>query len=164
MSKSERQSTVEGLADTLKTAPTIYVTDFSGLAVEKITELRRRLRSAGGRYLVVKNTLAERALAVNSVTGLDEFLSGPTGLVLAGDDPLPTAKALLEFSQTAENRPAVKAGRIDGRIVEPTYIRRLGELPSREELLGQMAGALNGVLYQVVGALEALRDQRQAAS
>ncbi len=114
--------------------------------------------------MVVKNTLAERALAANQVEGLAEHLAGPTGLVLAGDDPLPAAKALLEFAKTADNRPAVKIGMVDGKVVEAAYVRRLGELPSREELLGQFAGALNGVLYQMVGALEALREQRQAAS
>lgn len=164
MSKTERQAEVEALSEQLKSSPNLYVTDFSGLTVGRMTELRRRLRAAGGRYIVVKNTLAERALVANQVEGLGPHLAGPTGLVLAGTDPLPVAKALLEFARTAENRPAVRAGRVDGRLVEPAYIKRLGELPSRPELLAQFAGALNSILYQVVGALEALRAQRQAAS
>ncbi len=164
MSKTERQDMVESLTDQLKTSPNLYVTDFTGLTVDRMTDLRRRLRAVGVRYVVVKNTLAERALAANQVEGLAEHLAGPTGLVLAGDDPLPAAKALLEFAKTADNRPTVKIGMVDGRVVEAAYVRRLGELPSREELLGQFAGALNGVLYQMVGALEALREQRQAAS
>jgi len=164
MSKTERQDAVVALSAELRTSPNLYVTDFTGLTVERMTELRRRLRAVGVRYIVVKNTLAERALAANAVEGLAPHLAGPTGLVLAGDDPLPAAKALLEFARTADNRPAVKAGMVDGRVVAPAYVKRLGELPSREELLGQMAGALNGILYQMVGALEALREQRQAAS
>jgi large subunit ribosomal protein L10 len=164
MSKTQRQEQVEALSAELKTSPNLYVTDFTGLTVGRMTELRRRLRAVGGRYVVVKNTLAERALAANQVEGLAGYLAGPTGLVLAGDDPLPVAKALLEFARTAENRPAVRVGMVDGKVVEAAYVRRLGELPSREELLGQFAGALNGVLYQMVGALEALREQRQAAS
>lgn len=164
MSKTERQAQVEALSAELKSSPNLYVTDFTGLTVGRMTELRRRLRAVGVRYVVVKNTLAERALAANQVEGLASHLAGPTGLVLAGDDPLPAAKALLEFAKTAENRPAVKIGMVDGRVVEAAYVRRLGELPSREELLGQLAGAFNGVLYQMVGALEALREQRAAAS
>lgn len=164
MSKEQRQTQVEALQEQLKASPTLYVTDFTGLTVDRMTDLRRRLRAVGGRYVVVKNTLAERALVANAVEDLGPHLAGPTGLVLAGDDPLPAAKALLEFARTADNRPVVRAGRVDGRVVEPAYVRRLGELPSREELLGQFAGALNGILYQVVGALEALRDQRQTAS
>lgn len=164
MSKTERQDMVVALSAELQTSPNLYVTDFTGLTVERMTELRRRLRAVGGRYIVVKNTLAERALAANDVKGLADHLAGPTGLVLAGTDPLPAAKALLEFARTADNRPAVRAGMVDGKVVEPAFVKRLGELPSREELLGQFAGALNGVLYQMVGALEALREQRQAAS
>jgi len=164
MSKTERQDMVVALSAELKSSPNLYVTDFTGLTVERMTELRRRLRAVGVRYIVVKNTLAERALAANDVEGLAPHLAGPTGLVLAGDDPLPAAKALLEFARTADNRPAVRAGMVDGKLVEPAFVKRLGELPSREELLGQFAGALNGVLYQMVGALEALREQRQAAS
>lgn len=159
MSKTERQATVEALTADLATSPNIYVTDFSGLNVLKMTEFRRRLRAAGVRYVVVKNTLAQRALAANGITALDAHLTGPIGLVLAGDDPLAAAKVVTEFAREHE-KPAVKGGLVDGKLVEPAYVKRLGELPSREALLGQFAGALNGILYQMVGALEALREQR----
>jgi large subunit ribosomal protein L10 len=161
MSKPERQTKVEALTERLGTSANIYVTDFSGLDVGKITELRRRLRAAGARYLVVKNTLAQRALAANRISLLDDHLAGPTGLVLAGDDPLPAAKVLGDFAKEHQ-KPAVRIGLVDGKAVDPAYVKRLGELPSRDALLGQFAGALNGVLYQVVGALEALREKRQA--
>ncbi len=82
-------------------------------------------------------------------------------MVLAGDDPLPAAKVLGEFAKEHQ-KPEVRAGLVDGRRSTPAYVKRLGELPSREVLLGQFAGALNGILYQMVGALEALREKRQA--
>jgi large subunit ribosomal protein L10 len=66
-----------------------------------------------------------------------------------------------DFAKENE-RPTVKGGWLDGRAVEPAYVKRLGEIPSREVLLGQLVGGLNGILYQMVGALEALREQRQA--
>ncbi len=163
MSKTERQATVDALAAELQTSPNIYVTDFSGLNVLKMTEFRRKLRAAGARYIVVKNTLAQRALAANNIQAFDVHLKGPIGLVLAGRDPLAAAKVIGEFAKTHE-KPRVKVGLVDGKAVEPAYVKRLGELPPREALLGQFAGALNGILYQVVGALEALREQRQAAS
>ena len=159
--KTERQTQVTALTDSLKGSPDIYVTDFSGLSVSKITELRRRLRAAGARYVVVKNTLAQRALAANQISVLDDHLAGPTGLVVAGKDPLAAAKVISDFAREHQ-KPKVRVGLVDGRAVDPAYVKRLGELPSREALLGQFAGALNGVLYQVVGALEALRDKRQA--
>ena len=161
MSKTTRNSTVETLTEQIKGSPNLFVTDFSGLNVLKLTELRRRLRASGARYVVVKNTLAQRALAANKIAELDGHLTGATGFVLAGEDPMAAAKVLGEFAKENE-RPTVKGGWLDGRAVEPAYVKRLGEIPSREVLLGQFAGGLNGILYQMVGALEALREQRTA--
>lgn len=161
MSKAERQASVDVLTEEFKKFPNIYVTDFAGLNVAKMTDLRRRLRKAGARYLVVKNTLAQRALAANDVSGLDNHLAGPTGLVLAGPDPLPAAKVLGQFAKEHQ-KPSVRAALLDGKAVDAAFVKRLGELPSREELLGQFLGCLNGVLYQVVGALEALKAKREA--
>ena len=161
MSKPERQAKVESLTEQLGGSPNLYVTDFSGLDVRKLTELRRRLRAAGARFVVVKNTLAQRALAANRIGELDAHLAGPTGLVLAGKDPLAAAKVLGDFAKEHQ-KPAVRIGRVDGRTVDPAHVKMLGMLPSREVLLAQFAGCLNGILYQVVGALEALREQRQA--
>ena len=165
MSKTERQATVESLATQLKGSPNVFVTDFQGLNVARMTELRRRLRAAGSRYVVVKNSLAQRALAANGLPALPAAFKGQVGLVLAGADPLPAAKVVGEFAKEFQ-KPSVKAGLLEGKTVEPAYVKRLGEIPSREALLGMFAGALNSILYQVVGALEALRTERdqQAAS
>ena len=162
MSKDERQATVESLTEQLRAAPNVYVTDFSGLNVLRMTELRRRMRAAGVQFVVVKNTLAQRAFAANSITALDDHLAGPTGLVLS-TDPLAAAKVLTDFAKEFE-KPAIKAGFVDGKPVEPAYIQRLGSIPPREVLLGQFAGTLNNVLYSMVASLEALRDQRSSAA
>jgi large subunit ribosomal protein L10 len=162
MNKTERQETVATLTLRLKDAPHVYVTDFSGLNVLRMTEFRRRLRVAGVSYVVVKNTLAQRALAANGISTLDEHLAGPTGLVLT-KDPLAAAKVLNDFIKEFE-RPAVKIGLVDGKAVGPAHVKRLGEIPSREILLAQVAGCFNGLLYSFVGALEALREQRGTAS
>jgi large subunit ribosomal protein L7/L12 len=124
MSKAERQATVEALTSTLQGSPNLYITDFSGLTVEHLTVFRRRLREVGAGYVVVKNTLARRAAAAGQLTALDPALfTGPTGVVLAGDDPLPAAKVITEFAK-AHDKPAVKAGLVDGRTVEAAYARR----------------------------------------
>jgi large subunit ribosomal protein L10 len=170
VNKTERQDMVQSLTEQFKASPNIYVTDFSGLNVLRLTEFRRRLRAAGVTYIVVKNTLAQRALAANSVTLLDEHLAGPTGLVLAGRDPVGAAKVLTDFAREFE-KPAIKIGLVDGRAITADQVKRLASLPSREVLLSQLAGTIqapvaqlaglmNGMLYQVVGALEALRAQR----
>lgn len=163
MSKGERQAEVETLTADIKASPNIFVTDFTGLNVLKMTEFRRKLRAAGGKYVVVKNTLAQRALAANAIAALDDHLTGNTGLVFAGEDPMAAAKVVGEFAKQ-HDKPTVRVGWVDGKAVEPAYVKRLGEIPPRDVLLAQFAGALNGVLYQVVGALEALREQRSAGS
>jgi large subunit ribosomal protein L10 len=174
MSKTERQATVESLTELLKGSPNVFVTDFSGLNVLRMTELRRRLRGAGVEYVVVKNTLAQRAFAANGEHALDEHLAGPTGLVLSGTDAMAGAKVLTDFAKEFE-KPAIKIGLVDGRPVTAAQVKRLADLPPREVLLAQLAGyiqapmaqfagVMNGLLYQMVGALEALRAQRSAAS
>ena len=111
MSKAERQAEGETITSALKAAPNVYVTDFSGLDVAKMTEFRRRLRGAGAKYVVVKNTLAERALESQGITALTEHLKGPIGLVLS-TEPLAAAKVLTEFAKEHQ-KPGIKAGLID---------------------------------------------------
>jgi large subunit ribosomal protein L10 len=169
--KAQKQETVTALASKLRRSPTVYLTDFTGLNVARMTELRRKLRAAGVEYVVVKNTLARRALADAQVAGLEPHLDGPTGFVLGGGaDPVVAAKVLADFAREHE-KPAIKVGLVEGRKVTPAEVKRLAALPPRTELLAQMAralqaplagfvGTLNGLLYMMVGALEALKHTR----
>jgi large subunit ribosomal protein L10 len=159
MSKQERQDAAATIEAKVKTSAVVYVTDFSGLNVLRMTEFRRRLRAVGARYIVVKNTLARRGLAANQMAALEPHMKGPTGLVLAGSDPLPAAKVLLDFGKEFE-KPTVKAGFVDGAAVLPEHVKRLGMIPPREVLLAQMAGAMNGLLSNFTLVLDALREQR----
>lgn len=171
MNKQEKQEFVSALAKRFASSPNVYVADFTGISVKGMTALRRQFRAEGVEFVVVKNTLARRALESASVTGLHDVLVGPTGLVFAGDDPVTAAKVLVDFQKAQENRPAIKAGLVDGKEVAAEHVVRLAALPTREELLGQVAGAfqaplagfvgaLSGLLYEFVGSLEALRAQR----
>jgi large subunit ribosomal protein L10 len=168
--KAQKQDVVTGLVTRLRGAPTVYVTDFTGLNVARITELRRRLRAAGVEYVVVKNTLARRALLEAQVSGLEPHLAGATALVLAGAEPAAAAKVLTEFAKEHQ-MPAIRAGLVEGRMVTSDQVKQLAALPSRLELLAQLGGALqapmaglvgamNGLLYMMMGALEALRTKR----
>ena len=170
MDRTAKAEIIGGLAARLKGSPNLYVTDFTGLPVKHMTELRRRLRKAGVEYVVVKNTLADRAMKELSVAGLDGSLAGPTGIVFAGRDPVAAAKVLSDFQKEHE-KLTVKAGLVDGRSVSPAEVKRLAALPSKEQLLAQLGGAfqaplqgllgvMNGLLSQWVVALEALRSQR----
>jgi large subunit ribosomal protein L10 len=162
MSKPERQAEVETIATALKANPNIYVTDFAGLSVAKMTEFRRRLRGAGAKYVVVKNTLAERALGQQGITALNEHLKGPTGLVLS-TEPMAAAKVLTEFAKEHQ-KPGIRAGLVDGTPVSKDHIQRLGTIPDRQTLLAMVAGSMNNILAGFAGCLEALREQRGAAS
>lgn len=168
MNQTEKQALVAELQDKMKGAKALYYTDFTGLNVKQMTDLRRRLRKGGVEYLVIKNTLALRAVNESGLTGTR--LRGPTGIVI-GKDPVVAAKVLTDFAKEFE-KPAVKGGLLDGKTIDSAQVKKLATMPSREQLLAQlgaglqsplaaMAGALNGVLTTFVGALDALRAQRE---
>ena len=174
MNRTEKAAVISGLQERLGRLPNVYLTDFSGIAVKQMTDLRRRFRSAGVEYLVVKNTLAQRAFRATDLSVLaDEDLTGPTGFVLS-DDPIAAAKVIADFHDETKTL-TVKSGYIDGRAVTAEDVQRLARLPSREQLLSEFAsglqsplqglfGAMNGMLTQFVGALEALSEQRATAA
>ncbi len=173
MNRAKKDEVVEQLIARLEQSPNLYLTDFTGLAVKPMTDLRRRLREAGVGYTVVKNSLVLRAFESASVKGLDDVVSGPTAVVFAGEEPVTAAKLLAQFKKDHEQL-TLKAGLVEGRRLEAEEIIRLATLPSRQELLGQLAGAmqaplqgfvgaLSGLLQQFVGAVEALRAQRAGA-
>lgn len=170
MNRGEKSGVVDDLIQRFNSSSSIYLTDFTGLSVKVMTDFRRQLREAGVDYVVVKNTLATRALHESSVKGLEFELSGPNGFVLIQDDPTGAARIIKSF-QKEFDRPAIKAGMVDGQAVTPMEIDRLASLPGKEMLLGQLGGvmqaplqafvgAANGLLNQFVAVVEALRAGR----
>lgn len=155
----QKKQLTEEIATGLSEAGTIYLTDFTGLDVEEMGELRGRLRESGAEFRVVKNTLTIRALEGLDLPDLREHLKGPTGLVLAGEDPAGPAKVMRDFAKEHDERPVVKVGVVDKRTVEPDEVRRLADLPSRDVLLGGIAGGLTASVAGIVGSLNAvIRD------
>jgi large subunit ribosomal protein L10 len=172
MNRTEKQQLVTELSDKVKGAKALYYTDFTGLNVKRMTDLRRRLRKAGVEYIVIKNTLALRAVNESGLAGTR--LKGPTGIVITRD-PVGAAKLLSDFAKENDQKPAVKGGILDGAAIDETQVKRLASMPSREQMLAELGaglmspmaafvGALNGMLYMMVGALEALRAQREGAA
>jgi large subunit ribosomal protein L10 len=171
MKRTDKEQLVTELTDKLKGAKALYYTDFTGLNVKRMTDLRRRLRRAGVEYVVIKNTLALRAVNDSGLAGTR--LRGPTGLVISRD-PVSGAKVLSDFAKENDQKPEIKGGLLDGKQIGVEQVKQLASLPSREQMLAQLAGGLqaplagflgmmNGVMYQMVGALEALRTQRESA-
>jgi large subunit ribosomal protein L10 len=172
MKRNEKEQLVTELTDKIKGAQALYYTDFTGLNVKRMTQLRRELRRAGVEYVVIKNTLALRAVNESGLVG--DRLRGPTGIVVASD-ALAGARALTDFAKANDQKPAIKGGMFDGRSIDADQVKALASMPSREQLLGelgaglmaplaQFAGAMNGMLTMMVGALEALRVQKEGGA
>jgi large subunit ribosomal protein L10 len=173
MPTARKETTVSALAEKLAGAQNLFLTDYAGLTVDEIMRLRRELRKDGNTYSVVKNTLF-RIAAGDLAAKLEQFLSGPTGIVFAGADPVAPAKALKTFSDTVK-RVAVKAAYIDGQIVDAKQVDRLAKLPPKIELItslvGTLAGPLRGLVTVLSGnqsglvrVLERIREQKAGAS
>lgn len=169
-----KQAVVDELAGKLSSAKAFYLTDFTGLSVKKMTSLRAKMRAEGVEYLVVKNTLALRALEGLDVPDLAEFFRGPTGLVIGVGDPVAAAKVLSDFAKENEDKPAIKVGIVERQQLGPAQVGRLASLPPREMLLAELAGAMQaplaqllflmqGKLSEFMGLLEALRAERDSA-
>ncbi len=171
MNRTQKQQLVADLSDKLSEASALYYTDFTGLNVKRMTDLRRRLRKAGVEYVVIKNTLALRA--VNESGLISERLKGPTGIVVA-KDAVAGAKVLSDFAKENDSRPEIKGGLFDGRRLDVDQVKQLANMPSREQLLSELGatmqapmsnflGAMNSMLTTFVGALDALKQQKEAA-
>jgi len=167
MKRTDKEQLVAELTTKMKGAKAFYYTDFTGLNVKSMTDLRRRFRRAGVEYVVIKNTLALRSAKEMGLA--QQALKGPTGIVI-GKDPVAAAKVLTEFAKENEQRPAVKGGMLDGKPIDVAQVKKLASLPSREQMLAELAagmqsplaafaGALNGLLATMAAALEARKKQ-----
>jgi large subunit ribosomal protein L10 len=161
MKRSEKEQLVVELRDKISSASALYYTDFTGLNVKRMTDLRRKLRAAGVEYVVIKNTLALRAVSESGL--VSSKLRGPTGIVV-GKDALMAAKVLTDFAKANDQKPEVKGGVYEGKEVDAAMIAKLAAIPPRDVLLSMLAGALQAPMGAMLGALEALKAQREGAS
>jgi large subunit ribosomal protein L10 len=157
MANAEKAAAVAEITESFRGANAAVLTEYRGLTVAEITELRRALGSTT-KYAVVKNTLTKIAAREAGVEGLDDLLSGPTAVAFVSGDPVEAAKGLRDFSR---NHPTlvVKGGVLDGRPVTVTEITKLADLESREVLLAKLAGAMQGSLAKAVGLFAAPLSQ-----
>ncbi len=151
--RPDKATAVAELAEAFRGASAAVLTEYRGLTVKQISELRRVL-GADTTYSVVKNTLTKLAAADAGLDGMDELLSGPTAVAFVNGDPVEAAKGLRDFARAA---PAlvVKGGVMDGKALTAEEVRKLADLESREVLLGRMAGGLLASLSQAVYLLNA---------
>lgn len=173
MNRDEKAKVVDDLHNCFTRSKIVILTDYKGLNVGAISDLRRRLTEANVDYRVAKNTLIKRAAKDTDAAMLDAHYKGPSAIALSYDDPVAPAKVLTKFA--AENdKLEIKMAVLNGKVIGPDGIKALSSLPSREILLGQLLSAMNGVATGLVRALndvpvrllnvlQAIKDQKEAA-
>ena len=149
-----KAETVAALKERLGTAKTTVLTEYRGLSVRQLSDLRKQLKATAAEYKVVKNRLARLAVKDSSLQPLATHLTGPTGLVLTAQDPVGVAKALQAF---VKGNPAltIKVGLVEGKLLEANELKTLADLPSKEALRAQVVGALQGPMSQLISLMTA---------
>ena len=158
---AQKEKAVEELAAKIKEAKIVLLTDYRGISVEDVTTLRADLRKNDSEYKVIKNNITRRALDKCGYEGLDELLVGPTAVVMNNEDYLEAAKTIYNFSKDNDFYK-IKGGIIEGKVMSAEEIITLAKLPSKETLIGMLAGALLGNISKLAVALNEVKAQKEA--
>ena len=171
MDKAGKEQIVSSVTERYKQAAAVFLTEYRGLKVSEITQVRRELNKVDASLQVIKNRLTKRALSGEDLPELEELLKGPTALAFAGSDPVGTAKVLTKYAEEFEALK-IRAGVMRGELIGPKQIEALSKLPSREEMYAKLLAtlmapitnvvrALNGVPTKVVRVLGAIKDTKE---
>ena len=159
---NQKKEEVAALAAKIKEAKVVLLTDYRGINVSDVTDLRTKLRGAEVEYKVIKNNITRRALEECGVKELDEVLEGPTAVIIGNNDYLDACKIVYEYAKDNDFYK-IKGGIIDGKVVSVEEILTLAKLPSRETLIGMLAGALLGNISKLAVALSEVSKQKETA-
>ena len=159
----QKKRAVSEISDTLKNAAAGVLVDYRGLTVAQDTALRRKLREAGVKYSVVKNTLTRFASKEVGLDGLDPMLHGPTSLATSETDVMLPAKVIAEFAKTNEALE-IKAGFVDGKVITMEEVMVYATIPSREVLLSKMLGCITNPLSGFARVIDAIAKQKSAGA
>jgi len=169
----EKKQFVEALKERLDKAKIAILTDYKGLDVEAITELRAKLREARIEFQVIKNTMLRLASDGTDIAPIRDSFVGPSAIALSYDDPVAPAKILTDFAKS-NAKLEIKVGVMNGKVLDLSSIKALADLPSREQLLAMVLSTMNAVPTSLVTALsdvprrmvnvlQAIKDQKEAA-
>lgn len=157
MARADKATAVADIAEQFKESTAALVTEYRGLTVANLAELRRSL-GASATYSVAKNTLVKRAASEAGVDGLDELFAGPTAIAFVTGEPVDAAKAIKTFAKE-HKALVIKGGYMDGRALTVAEVERIADLESREVLLAKLAGAMKGNLAKAAGLFNAPASQ-----
>lgn len=169
--KAQKQAEIDAIKEMLNGASGVVLVDFCGLTVDQDTDFRRKMREAGVKYGVFKNTLISKAAQELGIENLDPVLSHNTALAVSAEDAVAPAKVVSEFAKKHE-KVVIKAGLLDGKVISLAEVKELAALPSKEVLIAKMLGSLNapisgfvnvlqGTIRNAVYVLEAVRKQKE---
>ena len=171
MQKELKTRSVKDIKEKFDKSKVVILTDYKGLSMSQMSKLRRKLRPIDAEYKVFKNTLISRAIKDKAYDGIDPLLTGSTAILFGYEDQVAPTKVLSEFIKDNE-KPGIKGGLLDGKVIDTKTITMLAKLPSREVLLGRVVGTMKapitnfvldckGILSKFVYALSAIRDKKQ---
>ena len=161
--KEQKIEQVELLAEKLKRAKVAVLTDYRGLKVHQIQDLRGKLRGGDVEYRVVKNTLARRASEAAGYPTLQDAIKGPVAIAFGYDDLGVPSRLISEFVRATRLKVEVVGGLVEGRVFSSDQIKQLADLPSRETLIAQLLGIMQTPLQQLMGVLNAYKTKLEAA-
>lgn len=155
-----KKAKVEKLTEIIKNSVSGVLVDYKGITVEEDTKLRKELREAGVNYFVEKNSLLKRAFENCGIEGFDEVLNGATAIALSNDDQTAPARVLGKFAEKAgDEKFNLKAGYIEGEVYDQAGVIALSKIPSKEVLLAQLVGSLQGPMQKLAAVLKAVADK-----
>ena len=156
----QKKQLVADLADRMKNAAGGVIVNYQGITVADDTALRSELRKAGVEYTVVKNTLTSKACDIMGFEGLRDQITGMTALATSAEDPIAPAKILAKYAKDHENF-VLKAGFVEGELLDQNAVKELAETPSKEVLIGRLMGSLQSGLYGFAYAIQAIIDKNE---
>lgn len=154
----QKQNIVKELAEKLRNAQAGVIVNYQGITVEADTQLRRELRAAGVDYMVMKNTLTGRACDEVGLGDMKQYLEGMTAIAICGEDPIAPAKITKAYADKIETF-TVKAGFIDGAVIDAAKVEELAAIPSKEVLIARILGSLTGPIRNLAYALQSVVDK-----
>ena len=159
----QKEEEVNSLAEKMQNAKLVLFADYRGITVEDVTNLRSTLRKSNSEYKIVKNNISRRALEKCGIEELNEAVEGPTAVIIGKDDYLEPAKAIYEYTKEHDFYK-IKGGVVEGKVMTAEEIVTLAKLPSRETLIGMLAGGLLGTISRLAVAIDQVRIQKETSA
>lgn len=157
----QKEEEVKKLAEKMKNASLVLLTDYRGINVADVTTLRKAVREAKGEYCVIKNNITRRALKECGIEELNDSLVGPTAVIIATEEYLPVLKAVYSYAKTSDFYK-IKSGVLEGKATTKEELTTLAQLPSREELIAKLAGCLLANVSKLAATLDAVRVKKES--